>query len=564
MKIYDDWIYVPSFLKTKSQFREIDQKVLKSEQPRACVQDDKRLIYLYELDQTFEFLRTPREVAFAEYYSTFCGGSDKNTYRLLAKDGGQWSTKSADDLVWSRISKQKIKQHINGKTSFALTHPEKANFICLDHDLHCHDRHIFLDQTAILLEQFYGNDGWHLELDTANFNGCHYLQILNNSTEISKITERVREKLIGLDEKYPDLKKNAISAGMKPFSELEIFPDKGKYIRLPLGANRTLYLNEPLESKNKNSLIVYMNWHMTPEKGYYPKDKILKFLPFAIDMSKGFDRPSSNRLNSNCINAKIANMPEKTISNDSSWKGNGIRFLRDYWLRGLSNGKPLNEHVLYLGRLCFCFTAALNLATVKIIEFCLDLQNPARSECSRLRNNKKKLRADVANIVRRIYSGIGNEQLEPLYGLLQNAPKFNPLDKSTWGSLGQSKSADIVIDLEMDRFKLLIDDLILVLYDKRIKITRHHKNQARLFVKKLIALVVVKEKHDQGIKYEYLEKWISSNFPKIKVGRRNKISEIMKLFQKRRILFLKHKGVKGKFGNKYGIDESVIASITYA
>ena len=76
MKIYDDWIYVPSFLKTKSQFREIDQKVLKSEQPRACVQDDKRLIYLYELDQTFESLRTPREVAFAEYYSTFCGGSD--------------------------------------------------------------------------------------------------------------------------------------------------------------------------------------------------------------------------------------------------------------------------------------------------------------------------------------------------------------------------------------------------------------------------------------------------------------------------------------------------------
>ena len=151
-----------------------------------------------------------------------------------------------------------------------------------------------------------------------------------------------------------------------------------------------------------------------------------------------------------------------------------------------------------------------------------------------------------------------------MYGLLQNAPKFNPLDKSTWGSLGQSKSADIVIDLDTDRFKLLIDDLILVLYDKRIKITRHHKNQARLFVKKLIALVVVKEKHDQGLKYEYLEKWISCNFPKIKVRRRNKISEIMKLFQKRRILDLNHKGVKGKFGNKYKIDVSVTASIAYA
>jgi len=516
--------------------------------------------FLYHRDQTIKFIPPPQNDALESYCSIYFDLMDKNKFRR--EDGkGLWiANKNNGKGFWNKFHKNMIIEHLNFKNTYGINGGLLTRFLIIDHDLHEHDRQIFLAQTKILLKYFHGFSSWHIQFDRQEFNGTHYIIVFKNPVNLKEYGNKILEELKRLDLKHPKLKNLAINARMKSFSALEIYPVPNHSIRLPLGKNRTIFTDKPIEGYK--DLENYIQWINDPNKKYMSPKIILEQIKIGIEMSKGIQQKSSakNKKNKTASpNFKNGASTKLSLSNNLNWKGNGIKFLLDYWLHNNPNGKNFNEHLLWLARLAYCFDCDQKDTLEAIFGFACELKEPAISACSRLRTkNYRKIKQDIRSTIKSVFTGKG--RLESAYGLIDNHPAFNPLDKSTWSSLSAVKRFEIKPVWKAEDLKIIVKNLNKVLYDKRKPITSNQYKRTKLFLNKIIALAYYKEKYNQGFKYDYFMRWIPSNFNSIKVLNRGKVLRIFNVLENNQILVEKYKGIKDLFATKWKLGIKALAA----
>jgi len=519
--------------------------------------------FLYHRDQTIKFIPPPQKNALESYCSIYFDLANKNTFRK-EKGKGLWiANKNNGKGFWNKFHKKMIVEHLNFKKTYAINGGLLTRFLIIDHDLHEYNRQIFLAQTKILLKYLYGFSTWHIQFDRHDFNGTQFIVVFKNPVNLEEYRNKISEKFKLLDLKHPKLKKQAINAGMKSFSELEIYPDPNHSIRLPLGKNRSIFTDKPLEGYK--DLENYIQWINDPNKKYMSRKIILDQIEIGIEMSKGIEQKPSvknKKIRPATPNLKNGASTKLSLSNDSNWKGNGIKFLLDYWLHNNPNGKNFNEHLLWLARLAYCFDCDQKETLEAIFGFACALKEPAISACSRLRsNNYKKIKQDIRSTIKSVFTGKG--RLEAAYGLIDNHPAFNPLDKSTWDSLTEVKRFEIKPVWKAEDLKIIVKNLNKVLYDQRKPITSNQYKRTKLFLNKIIALAHYKEKYNQGFKYDYFMRWIQSSFNSIKVLNRGKVLKIFNVLENNQILVEKYKGIKGLFATKWKLGIKALAATGY-
>jgi len=516
--------------------------------------------FLYHLDQTIEFTPPPQNNDLESYCSIYFDLADKNKFRREEGKGLWIANKNNGKGFWNKFHKKMIVEHLNFKKTYAINGGLLTRFLIIDHDLHEYDREIFLAQTKILLKYFYGFSTWHIQFDRQDFNGTQFIVIFKNPVNLEEFRNKISEKFKLLDLKHPKLKKQAINEGMKYFSELEIYPDPNHSIRLPLGKNRTIFTDKPLEGYK--DLENYIQWINDPNKKYISRKIILDQIEIGIEMAKGLEQKPSvknKKIRTATPNFKNGASTKISLSNDTNWKGNGIKFLLDYWLHNNPNGKNFNEHLLWLARLAYCFDCDQKETLEAIFGFACALKEPAISACSRLRsNNYKKIKQDIRSTIKSVFTGKG--RLEAAYGLIDNHPAFNPLDKSTWDSLTEVERFEIKPVWKAEDLKIIVKNLNKVLYDQRKPITSNQYKRTKLFLNKIIALAHYKEKYNQGFKYDYFMRWIPSNFNSIKVLNRGKVLRIFNVLENNQILVEKYKGIKDLFATKWKLGIKALAA----
>lgn len=309
MKFYIDWADVPADLKARSQWQLLNQRIRKGEKPIAEIKttkekkirkfqpsDDDEVkagdkleepltlevenrIGLFSASQTVPFIPTPLENARRAYFHWFVEASNPSHYLWRTDDDWQW----CDGF----LGRSKTRSHVSGSEEYGVIgggrRKETTRFGLIDLDLHRGDQEVFLAQLEVLLSEFHDRDGWHLQVKNQDASGVHLIQVIS-SVNLRNYRNHLRNRLMQLDKRFPDLAEKARRSGMKTLGEIEIYPDTCRGVRLPLARNRTILLDRPLElvANRKKRLVQdvvgYARWIVDKSRAYMPTSEIIKFV----------------------------------------------------------------------------------------------------------------------------------------------------------------------------------------------------------------------------------------------------------------------------------------------
>lgn len=256
--VFTGWGRVSRGLRTRGQWDDSNRRVLSGTNPEGIlvwsetvkVRDEAgsptgyadvrcRTARLYREDQTTTFVPSALEVAHRQFYGTFVRPCSRERYGFWSADQGHWT------CVWDALGKQYVRSHINGASIYGVYGGTHTRFVAIDLDLHHGDRDVFLDQLGILLKEFCGRDGWHLQVANQNAGGVHLLKVVPE-TKLDDLRATLRATLQLLDQQHPHEAQRARAAGMNPLGEVEVFPSPTQVFRLPLCRGRTMLLDRPL------------------------------------------------------------------------------------------------------------------------------------------------------------------------------------------------------------------------------------------------------------------------------------------------------------------------------
>ena len=317
MMTYTNFEY-PDHLKTRNQWLRKYRKVKEGEKASAyTIIENEFRIKLFSLDQTVDYEPSERTLAYWGFFDTFVQKSNRNNFLFKKSPESKWSTKTKEILSLNQII-----DHINQKKIIGVKGTENTRFVIIDLDYHNRDREIFLKQSKILIDEFYGKERWHIEVKNQDISGIHLINTFSKAVNLEKMTAYLRSVLIRLDQENPDLAVMAENVGMTSFSKVEIYPEEnGNGIRLPLSSGRRVFINRELDLIRKNGrevqdIVGYMNW-LSDDKNrqWMSKELIFGYLDYHTYKK------------SSVKNSKDDN---STISESRGWKGNMRKLLYDF------------------------------------------------------------------------------------------------------------------------------------------------------------------------------------------------------------------------------------------
>jgi hypothetical protein len=509
--------------------------------------DPQQTVSLFREDQTLPFDPSSRTQACWRFFDLFVEMAAKD--RFIIDKGEGWR-------YWTGLRRNYVTQHLNGKHPVGVIGHTRTHFIILDNDNHDQHQDIFLAKCRVLLDEFHGQDLCHFQLKENSTSGLHLIFIYNKSQPLEKLRCRFRERLLKLDQKYPELHqqirlqqeldiKSKKSTKLKTLGEVEIYPDKENGIRLPLCPGRLMATDRLLSPVHHRKQMVadvesYVNWLWDEQRQYIEKEVVLDYLESHLQANQSLSNPTPQPdlsyycsiSESDASTSQLeANSNPRPKPKKISWKGNFHRFLCDWWIDGENHGIDLNTHIDVLVRSFMGRNYSDIDIELRVMEFIEELPPTAMSCSSRLRDADHK---GIRDVVRRcVRQGFGGQEKPELSRwifseLRHNCPWFDPGDKQTWKSV-YSKSLKSDLQIGWDRIPGLIPYWMDVLKVKEQEVV------GRL-LDGIVNLVKDKIEQGNGFGRVFLQKWIRDKCPEIKVGYVAKVQRILKELQDRGII----------------------------
>ena len=225
--------------------------------PGGKVEVIRRTIPVYHWSQTEPGNFRERTKAIIEFAKVFWRSSNSGSYiqKNLHPDqyDAKWWTKDFDqDFVsnpFEFFNDQKFRDHIRQREIFGVKPDSvKPQWWCAaDIDLHVEqggNPTIFLKQVEAVLSFLQGK-GWIVCLGIDNVDGIHVLKFFDNPLPLDDARAVVQNMLDEVCRLHPQLEEESMAAGMS-LARAEVFPDKQKGFRLPLGIGYTSLTSKPL------------------------------------------------------------------------------------------------------------------------------------------------------------------------------------------------------------------------------------------------------------------------------------------------------------------------------
>jgi hypothetical protein len=469
---YRSWSRVPSTLKSRTQWLRQGRKVRANEKPVARVVyprfleegesiGDQHVLdwsdglvmvtstptNIFRESQTTPYTPTPRTTAYWTFEDIFLRNASRTDYiyRAVNSDGeeSEWitcQTRGAFGRTHSayRLTASQVHAHLNhGKIIGLKNETGTTRFVAIDLDYHGRDREVFLEQAAILLNQFHG-DTWHYQARQESVSGLHFFRVFPSPTDCSSAHDEIRQILQRLDDEHPDLRDRAKAAGMKSLADIEVYPAKGQGMRLPLAHGRCMILDSYVSTITHNNRRVgdverYVAWLMDPDRKHKPVEHILEYLN-TFTFEEEADETAG------CTPVRIDRTRTIAPSATQGWRRCQRQRFMDFWIHGEANQIPLNEHIAVLARTAWAYGHSQAEATTRIKKMVRDLPEAAQTCSSRLLKQQwGKIDNAITTTVK--YSYAQNSRQEDVAGSTTKLELvaahyrtigFDPLNPATW------------------------------------------------------------------------------------------------------------------------------------
>ena len=557
---YQNWLGIPTNLKTKKKWLRSERRVRKGEYPVAQVVYEQiddgtgeitiiSSVPLYDIQQTLPYKPSPRTKAYWEYEKIFFENSRKDVWihktdLSTGLELRSWVTEKELDEhmpyhLRNRLTSDIIQKHLNQKQIIGIKSLETTRFLLIDLDLHGKNFEVFEDQAKVLLERFHGKDAWHCQVHDSNVSGIHFIRVFDRNEMLNYEVEQLRKVLRRLDSENPALTARAKSSGMKTLSELEIYPTRnGNGVRLPLSRGRKVFLDKelkllPYKGNLVQDVVGYIDWLNNPERQYMATEKILGYLHYFRDLSVKTEKTVSD--------SKVF---KENATLAKGWKVNMRRLLREFWVDGNANGISLNEHIIVLCRLAAQFGHTESHIISGVNDMVMSLPECAEVASGRLINKEyEKIFKVVATSASNAFYENGHQSdsersTRILQSVFLKLRDFDPLDVSTWTR--KFEPVSVVPVWSNSQKETLFPQFRKVLFVKSDDIVEE-------FLCKIINLTLNKEKQESGWGKDYLKVWMEDEFPMIKCAKSEKRHKIIKCLEDYGIIKVVIKGVKHRF-----------------
>ena len=549
------WNEVPSDLKTKSQWKRNGRRVPKETPARLFkVGDDSwsRRIPFYSLDQTRPYKPSTRTRAFWRYCNIFHRNSNKHDYIYKrakdwsGEDEPEWSTQQISEdsglnFDFRTLSESTLRTHVNHRNVVGVKNRTgRTNWISIDLDLHNRNEGVFLKQAGVLLERFHGGT-WHYQVKDQDVTGIHFLLVFKEPKDLEFCTRKLRRMLQKLDSQNPQLAEEARNNGMKTLGELEIYPTRNHGFRLPLAKGRILMLDRHVKPIQRGQRLVgdletYINWLDDPHRKHMPREHVLQYLQTFISM----DPHKHSR-----------QKPALTAGESSAtWRNRTKRNLIEFWREGNSNHISLNEHIIVLARLSYFWGYRGDQIELQINRMLRNLPASAFSSSSRLlKRDWKNIARVVKSSVKYAQDNLHQKDPEPsttkLTHVAQNFKKsaFDPLKPETWRDTFANPEPLPVTWLPKEKNRLIA-------FLRKPLFCRNDQLIVK-FVEEVIGLTQKMKNRPWGL--NYFSKWANSRFPALKMKRKNKLVEVLRILREEKVIFLDQQGSKGRGSSRWSL-----------
>ena len=595
---FTGWRHVPKSLKTKSRWKRNGRQVRKDENPVAVVHEPRFLeegedvgtavilekdsdntlvtdyeVALYSIEQTDEY--TPSDytrLAWAycdlfltnarrDYWVRKLPRPETCTFESSDADWGNkdWCFMSPTETVTNRgsftsglLNETEIKKHLAHKQTVGVCNDTGyTSFVAIDHDYHGRNLDVFLEMSGVLLRTF-NTDTWFPAIRNDVISGLNFFRVFPPQP-LADVVLDLRGRLIALDVAHPDLAERARQAGMKSFGTLEIYPTRpdcpvergnSNNCRLPLGHGRIIAIDRWIQPKSNSKqpapLKELITWLKDPHRQHMDPDNILqtiRVLAFEQTDPLTCDKP-------------IAPSP---IGIGPGRKGREKDLLIDFWINGRSHDTSLDAQLLILARHAYFYGYRVDQANYLIGQMVRSL--PKDTDC-----NSRKLKAQdwpqinssVKRAVDLAYTGNSHQPLTKrstaiLTSVANNFHQtgFDPLNSTKWLQRSIEPFRGISFSGEQKAHLLPKVAPFFKYQDPSLTI---------IFLEELVCLVYHKETHRWGD--GYFTKWVKQRFPQLKLGKKQKRTELFRLLIEIGLIVRVEKGTTGrpsiwKVGNAY-------------
>jgi hypothetical protein len=483
---------------------------------------------LFSFDQTAAKRWTRRSLATEIFRKYFVLAASREQH--IWWYNGRWQS------CHSRLKDWQLQKHLSGAERYGVRGGKWTNFVAIDLDLHNGDQDVFLDQLRALLADFHGHDGWHFQVADENAGGIHLLRCFREPAQTDHLRFNLRKILHGLDGKHPELASRARKAGMKPLSELEIFPDQQKGFRLPLCSGRTMLLDQPLalvhdrrRKRDVQNVLGYIGWIAREPKQYMPAAQVVAYVQQRLAKPKERTVPAAKTEKTATKSPTASGMAQL-----GKMKGQYRQKLVAFWTGKESQPDSLNQQIVLLARVLPFYLDEEK--AVELVERYID-ELPDQSFSDRLAaGNRDEVSRIVRETVKQVYHDNGGQNdpdasTEKLQATVATWKKrgFDPTDKTTWGEAVINRPP-----LPVNNFLWRDEDVIKL---KQIeKLLNSCQETVSAAMKHLLSLV---KHHPRELSISYIKQVLASFG--LKVGKHGRVNKVMALLTEWKWIYLRAK-----------------------
>lgn len=570
IRSFDHWRQVPASFATRTQWLKQCRKIKPNEKPTArwvsTVEANEgdfgevwlndpdlyllveKEIPLFHIDQTMHVSLTPRSIAYLGFEEIFYESVRKDRHILRNENWITVKARPGADFYWGKclLTRQLVRQHINGSKIIGVMGVEKTRFVAIDHDFHGNDRDVFLEQATALLNHFHGWGTWHHQVRLGEITGMHFVLTFERLKKTEKVVAIVRKRLVQLDLEHPDLAVRAKAAGMPTFSRMEIFPHPNKGFRLPLCKGYQMLLDRPLpltevRGKQTQDVVGYVNWLNDPSRKYMPKQDILDLLKNNL----GISNTKTPVVKSPVIVAKQISK-QKTPSEIGSLKGCCRQKVVGFWSGTFNPKGSLNPFIMVSARILFFEGVAEESAVELLMEYVRAIPTDAYGCSKRLADEDwSSIDLSIQNDVTKAYSNnagqkdsdVSSAKLKMAVACWQKIG-FRLSDRTTWNHDGK-RFEDIIQICWSDEEKKNISCIL------GPALGRKHAHLACDVAGGIVKLVARQHALENGMGYGYWATFLKDQYG-ISCGNRNKVARIIRACETMELVKVHCKAIWGQ------------------
>ena len=462
----EGWHSKPEELETRSQWKQrYDRQVLRGQKPNAIlILSVQRKAFtgdtpidgmpkappvtvtrykevpLYCFEQTKPYKPSARTLAIRSLARLFLWHSSRDFYIWITEDG--WVS------CHGKLSFNRFETHIRQEEMYGVRSAGRwTQYGGIDLDLHEGDPDIFLEQLAVLQDEFHGHDGWHYQVADERARGVHLIQVLHARQSYIEYRTWLRGKLTALDDKYPDLAQRTVAAGMNPFSTMEIFPNVGDGLRLIFSKGRTMLTDRPLtkiqyRGKSVVDVEMYMAWVNKP-KQYMPRQEVFDYISSRIAARSTTPPDTSSSAtpddNGNKQKPKAKAGERSSTRNQAGLRKHYAQDIQEFWSGTNTPPDSLNRGILLLANMAPYYFDNRECACIAMERMIDDLPDISFSD-RLLTGEREKVSRVVSYSMNRAFENYASQDIERQASRLKLKEThrtwarkgFNPFDKTTW------------------------------------------------------------------------------------------------------------------------------------